>query len=298
MTSARHCPSPARRRAAAAPRCRSREVRQQAEILVDHADPPPQPPAARRAGARDSRAQHRHLGRLGRTANCISRSRLDLPAPEAPSSQWNAAIRQHQAEIMQHLGTRLGVSALAGAAIPETHSIESDHGHHSCHSEPTRRHCFAITRYPTISPGMRIVCPSCSAAYDVPDCSVDRWAHRAMRALRCGMDAGAAGCRAARGGSAAATVHGRAPAPAGPSPRSAARANTAPVRDGSSRPRIPVRLQPRSTLLRLAWAASLVLLVLAFGAAFAWRYGIVSAWPPSAHAYAALGMHPQAPVPR
>ena len=25
--------------------------------------------------------------------------------------------------------------ALAGAAIPETHSIESDHGHHSCHSE-------------------------------------------------------------------------------------------------------------------------------------------------------------------
>ena len=48
-----------------------------------------------------------------------------------------------------------------------------------------------------------------------------------------------------------------------------------------------------STRLRLAWAASLVLLVLAAGAAYAWRDQIVAEWPPSAHAYALFGLQPQ-----
>jgi hypothetical protein len=51
---------------------------------------------------------------------------------------------------------------------------------------------------------------------------------------------------------------------------------------------------PRSsTALRLAWAASIVLLLLFLAAAYAWRGQIVAAWPPSARAYAALGLHPQ-----
>jgi hypothetical protein len=45
--------------------------------------------------------------------------------------------------------------------------------------------------------------------------------------------------------------------------------------------------------LRLAWAGSLLLLVLLVGGAFAWRGQIVAAWPPSARAYAAFGLHPQ-----
>ena len=48
-----------------------------------------------------------------------------------------------------------------------------------------------------------------------------------------------------------------------------------------------------STRLRLAWAGSVVLLVLAAGAAYAWRDQIVAEWPPSAHAYALFGLEPQ-----
>jgi hypothetical protein len=50
---------------------------------------------------------------------------------------------------------------------------------------------------------------------------------------------------------------------------------------------------PPSTRLRLAWAASILLLALLVGAAFAWRGQIVAAWPPSSRAYAAFGLHPQ-----
>ena len=53
-----------------------------------------------------------------------------------------------------------------------------------------------------------------------------------------------------------------------------------------------------STRLRLAWAASLVLLVLAAGAAYAWRGQIVAEWPPSARAYALFGLQPQTETPR
>ena len=42
--------------------------------------------------------------------------------------------------------------------------------------------------------------------------------------------------------------------------------------------------------LRLAWAASLVLLAAAVWAAFAWRTPIMAAWPPSARAYSLFGM--------
>jgi hypothetical protein len=47
-----------------------------------------------------------------------------------------------------------------------------------------------------------------------------------------------------------------------------------------------------STALRLAWAGSIVLLILLGAVAFAWRTQIVAAWPPSARAYAAFGLHP------
>jgi predicted Zn finger-like uncharacterized protein len=151
-------------------------------------------------------------------------------------------------------------------------------------------------RYPTISPGMRIVCPSCSAAYDVPDAQLT--AGRIVRCARCAVEWTPVP-------PAAAPPEAEAPPPPStdepaPPPVRTPEAPLAPTPRQSAMDRLaahPVRLQ-RSTLLRLAWAASLVLLVLAFGAAFAWRDRIVSAWPPSAHAYAALGMHPQAPVPR
>lgn len=47
-------------------------------------------------------------------------------------------------------------------------------------------------------------------------------------------------------------------------------------------------------VLRVAWAASIALLILLAAIAFAWRSEIVATWPPSARAYAAFGLHPQA----
>jgi predicted Zn finger-like uncharacterized protein len=150
-------------------------------------------------------------------------------------------------------------------------------------------------RYPTISPGMRIVCPSCSAAYDVPDAHLS--AGRIVRCARCGGE-----WTPVQPPAAPPEVEATPPPADEPAPPPARSPETplAPTPRRSAMDRLaahPVRPQ-RSTLLRLAWAASLVLLVLAFGAAFAWRDRIVSAWPPSAHAYAALGMHPQAAVPQ
>jgi hypothetical protein len=52
-----------------------------------------------------------------------------------------------------------------------------------------------------------------------------------------------------------------------------------------------------SLQLRLAWVASLVLLVLAAGAAYGWRGEIVAVWPPSARAYALFGLQPESQTP-
>ncbi len=51
--------------------------------------------------------------------------------------------------------------------------------------------------------------------------------------------------------------------------------------------------KPPSTLgLRLAWATSIFILVLALGSAYAWRSHVVAAWPPSERAYAFFGLNP------
>jgi hypothetical protein len=52
-----------------------------------------------------------------------------------------------------------------------------------------------------------------------------------------------------------------------------------------------------SLQLRAAWVASLVLLVLAAGAAYGWRSQIVAVWPPSARAYALFGLQPETQIP-
>ena len=53
----------------------------------------------------------------------------------------------------------------------------------------------------------------------------------------------------------------------------------------------PVGRPPR-TRVRLAWAASLVLLGLLVWGAFAWRSQVIAAWPPSTRMYAAFGLYP------
>ena len=54
-------------------------------------------------------------------------------------------------------------------------------------------------------------------------------------------------------------------------------------------PQTPSRLP-----LRLAWTASVLVLVLAVWAAFAWRADIAAAWPPSGRVYGLFGFQANA----
>jgi predicted Zn finger-like uncharacterized protein len=139
------------------------------------------------------------------------------------------------------------------------------------------------------SPRMRIVCPSCSAAYEVPDSLVT--AGRVVRCARCGGD-----------WTPVVTAPEPVPElavtsvePGEPAPPAVATA------DGgggwsSPRPSAMDRLAahpagPPSRLpLRLAWAASLVVVGLMIWGGYAWRSQIAAAWPPSTRMYAAFGL--------
>jgi predicted Zn finger-like uncharacterized protein len=120
---------------------------------------------------------------------------------------------------------------------------------------------------------MRIGCPTCSATYDVPDRLLPPG--RVTRCARCG-------------GEWVPLAQRR------PEPPPVALAVTPPaVSAAVIQPVVYPLRDASSTRLRLAWAASLVILALAIGAAFTWRNEIEAAWPASARAYAALGAHPK-----
>jgi predicted Zn finger-like uncharacterized protein len=145
---------------------------------------------------------------------------------------------------------------------------------------------------------MRIECPSCFAAYIVPDSLVT--AGRVVRCARCGVDWTPVGATAAPEPEAPEPVTLPQPPPQPPPPAPAEATDGAAARVvATAHPSAMERLAaqaawPRpTTQLRLAWAASLVLLALAAGAAYAWRDQIVAAWPPSAHAYALFGLEPE-----
>jgi predicted Zn finger-like uncharacterized protein len=146
---------------------------------------------------------------------------------------------------------------------------------------------------------MRIVCPSCSVAYDVPDSLLT--AGRTTRCARCGGEWVPV--------QAAAVEPDPAPAPAGDPPQPAGDASTAtaapegrvsdnppvaeaPAPRSSATDRLALRsARPPSRLrVRLAWLLSLALLGFLGWAAYAWRAEVVEAWPPSARVYDAFGM--------
>jgi predicted Zn finger-like uncharacterized protein len=147
---------------------------------------------------------------------------------------------------------------------------------------------------------MRIVCPSCSAAYEVPDSLVT--AGRTVRCARCGgewtpVQAGAVERESEITPMEAPPSDFSEPVAITTPP--APVSDATPVAEPSPRPssamdRLAVQSAPPSSRLRLrlAWLASLVLLALLCFAAYAWRADIVEAWPPSARMYAAFGMRP------
>jgi predicted Zn finger-like uncharacterized protein len=136
---------------------------------------------------------------------------------------------------------------------------------------------------------MRIECPSCFAAYEVPDSLMD--AGRVVRCARCGGE--------------------WVPVPLEVEPQSTgfaeARPGPEPIADALREPFVgPTRVSAMDRLtahpaltsssirLKLAWAASVLVLVVAVAAALTWRDEIMAAWPPSARAYAVFGLNPEA----
>ncbi len=151
---------------------------------------------------------------------------------------------------------------------------------------------------------MRITCPACDAAYDVPDARIA--GGRAVRCARCGSDwvpladtapppqalplpdpvppADAAPSQTVQAAPVAAVAVPAATTLA--SPAATMPPPTAPALPSSP---APARARPSPPIL-LAWAASFLLLGFLVWAGIAWRAGIMHAWPPSERLYAALGL--------
>lgn len=133
---------------------------------------------------------------------------------------------------------------------------------------------------------MRIECPSCQAAYDVPDRLLSPG--KTVRCARCGGE-----------------WVPRAEAPPEPErprpePEQAAEQPADMVVAEPEVPRVTAmerlaQQAPRPTsggkVLRTAWAASFAVLALLFIAAYAARSDVMQAWPPSIRVYSALGLN-------
>ena len=125
---------------------------------------------------------------------------------------------------------------------------------------------------------MRLVCPSCSVAYEVPDSLVP--AGRAVRCARC----------AGEWTPVAVEVAEAAPEPQQePSPGVREPDPPPPFTAMERLAAHPAVSQP-DRLLRAAWALSVLLLVAVLAGGYVWRGEIMHAWPPSARMYAALGI--------
>ncbi len=136
---------------------------------------------------------------------------------------------------------------------------------------------------------MRIVCPSCDAAYDVPTQVVA--AGRTLRCVRCGAEF-VAGERALETAPPAAVA---AP-PRTATPGVATLVATEPGGSVDARPAPRTGehavLRRRRAAVLAGWAVSAMVLGAGAWAGIAWRGAVTQAWPASGRLYAALGYAP------
>jgi predicted Zn finger-like uncharacterized protein len=141
---------------------------------------------------------------------------------------------------------------------------------------------------------MRIVCPSCSAAYDVPEGLLI--GRKAVRCARCSEEWQPAGAEVA-------FVAAAQPAVAAPLRPPIIDERLRPQRPGAGRgataiDRLMATPQPKSRAslaLYLAWLGSIVLVAALIGAAYVERATVMAVWPPSIRLYAALGLAASSP---
>jgi predicted Zn finger-like uncharacterized protein len=137
---------------------------------------------------------------------------------------------------------------------------------------------------------MRLACPSCQAAYEVPDVLVGA-AGRRMRCVRCATEwiGGAPVPPPPREVEKPAVVE-RAAAPVAASPAGASAARESWSADRRPEPRpAPVR-RTRGLTVALSWLLTFAVLGTAAAACYKWRAEVMTAWPPSQRVYAALGL--------
>ena len=124
---------------------------------------------------------------------------------------------------------------------------------------------------------MRIACPDCAAAYDVPDAMLS--ADREVRCARCGRNWAPLAVPAPRSDEVVDAHPEPPPAPPGL------------VSRGGSQPEAPL---PPSSLdgrrLALAWGGSIALLLLAVTGVFLFHPEIAAAWPPAVRLFRTMGL--------
>jgi predicted Zn finger-like uncharacterized protein len=138
---------------------------------------------------------------------------------------------------------------------------------------------------------MRIVCPSCAAGYDVPDALLA--GRKTVRCARCGTEwtpPPPAELTAPEGFPDPVRPVFVEPGAADFGMPGAADFGTAEGTAPPARPAPPLAAPRISLGLRLAWAASLLVLVAGLAAGVVWRARIAQAWPPSLRVYAVLGL--------
>lgn len=134
---------------------------------------------------------------------------------------------------------------------------------------------------------MQITCPTCAAAYDVPD---EKIAGRAVRCAQCGAQWTPVPPEAVE--------PAMAPEPEPepefqplPEPEPEPEpARTPPEFLAMLAPMAPARPRRSNSALTLAWIVSVLVLLGIVVAAYAGRQGVMRAWPPSERLYGALGL--------
>ena len=132
---------------------------------------------------------------------------------------------------------------------------------------------------------MRIVCPACTATYEVPTALLKP--DQPVRCARCSKEWVPSDEAEEAPPPAAPEVAEPAPVVTPEPVVARARAPTPPA----PKPRLPgAPPTPRASLLRLAWVGSFVLLAALLWGAYSQRVAIMQGWPPSIRVYAALGL--------
>lgn len=134
---------------------------------------------------------------------------------------------------------------------------------------------------------MRIVCPICSATYEVRDDLLVPG--RAVRCARCSEQWIA--IEAAPRIPPLVAADSPAPPPRREQAPPASPRLTAMDRLASQ----PVTMPRTNSWVPVAWAASLLVLLLAGWGAVVWRADVIRVWPPSARVYGAVGLAPATP---